>query len=157
MEVEGFPVWKKSPLIPAKAMEVEGFSENRLVAEDVDAYRSRKLQHSSLVARNGVVDFILYNSFPRKCKLSSSCCYRHVQDVEKLPFRCQKRKQYTPRVLAYYGLQKPPYKLDALEPYMSQRTLEVHWGEHHRGYLEGPNNLQRATNCMGTLWMNLSK
>lgn len=28
---------------------------------------------------------------------------------------------------------------DALEPYMSQRTLEVHWGEHHRGYLEGLN------------------
>lgn len=55
----------------------------------------------------------------------------------RLPF--QKQKQCTPRVLAYYGLQKPPYKLDALEPFMSQRTLEVHWGEHHRGYLEGLN------------------
>ncbi|KAI8547332.1 hypothetical protein RHMOL_Rhmol07G0187000 [Rhododendron molle] len=51
----------------------------------------------------------------------------------------QKQKLCTPRVLAYYGLQKLPYKLDALEPYMSQRTLEVHWGEHHRGYLEGLN------------------
>lgn len=25
---------------------------------------------------------------------------------------------------------------DALEPYMSKRTLEVHWGKHHRGYVE---------------------
>ncbi|KAI8547848.1 hypothetical protein RHMOL_Rhmol07G0227500 [Rhododendron molle] len=57
----------------------------------------------------------------------------------RLLFRSQKQKQCTPRVLAYYGLQKPPYKLDALEPYMSQRTLEMHWGEHHRGYLEGLN------------------
>ncbi|XP_057972216.1 superoxide dismutase [Fe] 3, chloroplastic isoform X4 [Malania oleifera] len=31
-----------------------------------------------------------------------------------------------------------PY-LDSLEPYMSRRTLEMHWGEHHRGYVEGLN------------------
>ncbi|XP_068320948.1 superoxide dismutase [Fe] 3, chloroplastic-like [Pyrus communis] len=30
-------------------------------------------------------------------------------------------------------------KQDALEPYMSQRTLEVHWGGHHRNYVEGLN------------------
>lgn len=28
---------------------------------------------------------------------------------------------------------------DALEPYMSKRTLEVHWGKHHREYVEGLN------------------
>lgn len=28
---------------------------------------------------------------------------------------------------------------DALEPYMSKRTLEVHWGAHHRGYVEALN------------------
>ncbi|CAN4115279.1 unnamed protein product [Withania somnifera] len=44
-----------------------------------------------------------------------------------------------PKVFAYYGLKTPPYKLDALEPYMSQRMLEVHWGEHHRGYVEALN------------------
>ncbi|KAK2635696.1 hypothetical protein Ddye_030488 [Dipteronia dyeriana] len=43
------------------------------------------------------------------------------------------------KVVAYYGLQTPPYKLDALEPYMSKRTLEMHWGEHHRCYVEGLN------------------
>ncbi|ERN17040.1 hypothetical protein AMTR_s00044p00032580 [Amborella trichopoda] len=43
------------------------------------------------------------------------------------------------RVLAFYGRKTPPYKLDALEPYMSQRTLEVHWGKHHQEYVDGLN------------------
>lgn len=42
-------------------------------------------------------------------------------------------------IVAYYGLKTPPYKLDALEPYMSKRTLEMHWGAHHRAYVEGLN------------------
>ena len=25
---------------------------------------------------------------------------------------------------------------DALEPYMSRRTVELHWGKHHRDYVE---------------------
>ncbi|KAL7091641.1 hypothetical protein ACP275_12G118200 [Erythranthe tilingii] len=41
--------------------------------------------------------------------------------------------------VAYYGPRSPPYKLDALEPYMSQKTLEVHWGAHHRNYVEALN------------------
>lgn len=43
------------------------------------------------------------------------------------------------KVEAYYGLKTPPYPLDALEPYMSRRTLEVHWGKHHRGYVDNLN------------------
>ncbi|URE46135.1 hypothetical protein MUK42_25743 [Musa troglodytarum] len=43
------------------------------------------------------------------------------------------------KVLAYYGLANPPYKLDALEPYMSRRTLELHWGNIHRGYVDSLN------------------
>uniref|UniRef100_UPI003D81C5AD PAP4, FSD3 n=1 Tax=Sinapis alba TaxID=3728 RepID=UPI003D81C5AD len=43
------------------------------------------------------------------------------------------------KVEAYYGLKTPPYPLDALEPYMSRRTLEVHWGKHHRGYIDNLN------------------
>ncbi|KAL1832689.1 hypothetical protein ACET3Z_002340 [Daucus carota] len=42
-------------------------------------------------------------------------------------------------ICAYYGLKTPPYELDALEPYMSQKTLEKHWGGHHRNYVEGLN------------------
>ncbi|XP_024194410.1 superoxide dismutase [Fe] 3, chloroplastic isoform X1 [Rosa chinensis] len=59
--------------------------------------------------------------------------------------QCKQQKRWThgsqraSRVVAYYGLKEPPYKLDALEPYMSRRTLEVHWGGHHRNYLEGLN------------------
>ncbi|KAL6332737.1 hypothetical protein AAG906_014645 [Vitis piasezkii] len=47
--------------------------------------------------------------------------------------------QKASKVLAFYGLKAPPYKLDALEPHMSRRTLEMHWGDHHRGYVEGLN------------------
>lgn len=43
------------------------------------------------------------------------------------------------KILAYYGLTTPPYKLDALEPYMSQKTLELHWGKHHREYVDSLN------------------
>jgi superoxide dismutase len=28
---------------------------------------------------------------------------------------------------------------DALEPYMSRRTVELHWGKHHQDYVEGLN------------------
>ncbi|CAN6191375.1 unnamed protein product [Urochloa humidicola] len=43
------------------------------------------------------------------------------------------------KVVSYYGLTTPPYKLDALEPYMSRRTVELHWGKHHHDYVEGLN------------------
>lgn len=33
---------------------------------------------------------------------------------------------------------------DALEPYMSKRTVELHWGKHHHDYVEGLNK-QLAT------------
>ncbi|KAK3033694.1 hypothetical protein RJ639_033918, partial [Escallonia herrerae] len=58
---------------------------------------------------------------------------------------CQQKKKElqgprrSARIHAYYGLKSPPYKLDALEPYMSQRTLEMHWGKHHRSYVENLN------------------
>lgn len=47
--------------------------------------------------------------------------------------------QRSSKVVAYFGLKTPPYDLDALEPYMSKRTLELHWGGHHRGYVDGLN------------------
>ncbi|AQK80332.1 Superoxide dismutase [Zea mays] len=48
------------------------------------------------------------------------------------------------KVVSYYGLTTPPYKLDALEPYMSKRTVELHWGKHHQDYVDGLNK-QLAT------------
>ncbi|KAG8366171.1 hypothetical protein BUALT_Bualt17G0048900 [Buddleja alternifolia] len=50
-----------------------------------------------------------------------------------------RNKRRLSKIVAYHGLKNPPYKLDALEPYMSQKTLEVHWGAHHRGYVEALN------------------
>ncbi|KAK7278564.1 hypothetical protein RJT34_23596 [Clitoria ternatea] len=41
-----------------------------------------------------------------------------------------------PKVNAKFELKPPPYPLDALEPIMSQQTLEFHWGKHHRTYVE---------------------
>lgn len=29
-----------------------------------------------------------------------------------------------------------PFEMDALEPHMSKQTLEIHWGKHHRSYVE---------------------
>lgn len=50
---------------------------------------------------------------------------------------CKNRR--ASKVIAYYGLRNPPYKFDALEPYLSQRSLEKHWGEHHRSYVDALN------------------
>ncbi|XP_057971728.1 superoxide dismutase [Fe], chloroplastic isoform X2 [Malania oleifera] len=42
-------------------------------------------------------------------------------------------------VTAKFELKPPPYPLNALEPHMSQETLEYHWGKHHRGYVDNLN------------------
>ncbi|KAM7467284.1 hypothetical protein LguiB_014846 [Lonicera macranthoides] len=60
----------------------------------------------------------------------------------------------TAKVHAYYGLRTPPYKLEALEPYMSKRTLEIHWGEHHRGYVESLNKQLEKNDLMYGYTMN---
>ncbi|KAM5566380.1 superoxide dismutase [Fe] 3, chloroplastic [Rosa sericea] len=80
---------------------------------------------------------------------SSHLLLTHSSHCFKTPklshHQCKQQKRWADgsqrasKVVAYYGLKEPPYKLDALEPYMSQRTLEVHWGGHHRNYLEGLN------------------
>jgi Fe-Mn family superoxide dismutase len=40
--------------------------------------------------------------------------------------------------IAVMTIQLPelPYALDALEPHMSRRTLEFHYGKHHRAYVD---------------------
>ncbi|MQL41342.1 hypothetical protein EI012_25880, partial [Escherichia coli] len=40
------------------------------------------------------------------------------------------------KVTAKFELKPPPYPLNALEPIMSQRTLEYHWGKYHRSYVD---------------------
>ncbi|MGD0711294.1 MAG: superoxide dismutase [Bacteroidales bacterium] len=40
-----------------------------------------------------------------------------------------------------FELPKLPYELDALEPLISKRTLEFHYGKHHQTYVSNLNNL----------------
>ncbi|XP_055835110.1 superoxide dismutase [Fe] 3, chloroplastic isoform X2 [Solanum dulcamara] len=75
---------------------------------------------------------------------SSSLVTSNLWSQLNIPYRVsnvglrQKRSPHG-QVFACYGLKTPPYKLDALEPYMSQMMVEIHWGEHHRGYVESLN------------------
>lgn len=42
-------------------------------------------------------------------------------------------------------LPKLPYAMDALAPYISQETLEYHYGKHHQAYVNNLNNLIKGT------------
>jgi len=44
-----------------------------------------------------------------------------------------------------YVLPELPYKLDALEPYISKETLEYHYGKHHATYVNNLNKLATGT------------
>ncbi len=44
-----------------------------------------------------------------------------------------------------FELPKLPYEKNALEPYISQKTLEFHYGKHHQTYLTNLNNLVAGT------------
>ena len=44
-----------------------------------------------------------------------------------------------------YELPKLPFKLNALEPYISKKTLEFHYGKHHQAYVNNLNKLTRGT------------
>jgi Fe-Mn family superoxide dismutase len=44
-----------------------------------------------------------------------------------------------------FELPQLPYALDALEPYISKRTLEFHYGKHHQTYVTNLNNLVPGT------------
>lgn len=46
-------------------------------------------------------------------------------------------------------LPKLPYELDALEPYISKRTLEFHYGKHHQAYVNKLNELIKGTDFEG--------
>ncbi|KAI3467507.1 hypothetical protein Pfo_024170 [Paulownia fortunei] len=80
---------------------------------------------------------VLASTGPPSKNLKSSASFPHLGWGQRRDTLHNSRR--ASKTVAYYGLKSPPYKLDALEPYMSQRTLEVHWGAHHRGYVEALN------------------
>ncbi|XP_028791175.1 superoxide dismutase [Fe], chloroplastic [Neltuma alba] len=58
--------------------------------------------------------------------------------------RCIK-KVVRAKITAKFDLKPPPYSLNALEPVMSQETLEYHWGKHHRAYVDNLNKQIEGT------------
>jgi Fe-Mn family superoxide dismutase len=48
-----------------------------------------------------------------------------------------------------FELPKLPYKLNALEPYITENTLNFHYGKHHQAYLNNLNNLVKDTDLEG--------
>lgn len=44
-----------------------------------------------------------------------------------------------------FELPKLPYPKDALEPYISEKTLEFHYGKHHQAYVTKVNDLSKGT------------
>jgi Fe-Mn family superoxide dismutase len=49
-----------------------------------------------------------------------------------------------------FELPKLPYELDALEPHISKKTLEFHYGRHHQAYVNNLNNLVVGTKFENT-------
>jgi superoxide dismutase, Fe-Mn family len=47
------------------------------------------------------------------------------------------------------GLASLPYSKDALEPYISARTLEFHYGKHHQAYIDNTRKLIAGTEYAG--------
>lgn len=45
-----------------------------------------------------------------------------------------------------FELPKLPYEMNALEPYISQKTIEFHYGKHHLTYVNNLNKLVLGTN-----------
>ncbi|XP_004501983.1 superoxide dismutase [Fe] 3, chloroplastic-like isoform X1 [Cicer arietinum] len=84
--------------------------------------------------------FCYFNSIPTSSHLISP----DLSQKFKIPKLLHRKKRFgvlprSSKVTAFYGLKAPPYELDALEPYMSKRTIDMHWGEHHRNFIEGLN------------------
>lgn len=44
-----------------------------------------------------------------------------------------------------------PYARNALEPYLSARTMDFHYGKHHQGYVDNLNKLTAGTDVAGIL------
>ncbi len=44
-----------------------------------------------------------------------------------------------------FELPELPYELDALEPVISKKTIEFHYGKHHQAYVNNLNNLKEGT------------
>ena len=53
-----------------------------------------------------------------------------------------------------YELPKLPYALNALEPHIDARTMEIHHGKHHQAYITNANNLLKDHPALAALDVN---
>ena len=44
-----------------------------------------------------------------------------------------------------FDLPPLPYPMNALEPYISEKTMEFHYGKHHKAYVDNLNKLVKDT------------
>lgn len=44
-----------------------------------------------------------------------------------------------------FDLPSLPYPMNALEPYISEKTMEFHYGKHHKAYVDNLNKLVKDT------------
>jgi superoxide dismutase len=54
-----------------------------------------------------------------------------------------------------FELPKLPYKLNALVPYISEETLDFHYGKHHQAYVNNLNGLIPGLNLKKPTWKQL--
>ncbi len=63
--------------------------------------------------------------------------------------------------MSKFELPALPYAFDALEPHIDARTMEIHHGKHHNGYVTNLNNAVAGTELEGLsfeeLMSNISK
>ncbi|XP_074563829.1 superoxide dismutase [Fe] 2, chloroplastic-like [Curcuma longa] len=93
----------------------------------------------------------------KRPSISSSAAGKIFLNAKNIEKKHLHQFQKASKVLAYYGLTNPPYKLDALEPYMSRRTLELHWGSIHRGYVDSLNKQLAKSTLYGCTMEELIK
>ncbi|KAH0859073.1 hypothetical protein HID58_087334, partial [Brassica napus] len=77
----------------------------------------------------------------------------------RMQWKRNEKKRFSRKVAfitAGFELKPPPYPLvqlersrDALEPHMSQETLDYHWGKHHKTYVENLNKQIVGTDLDG--------
>ncbi|KAK8568428.1 hypothetical protein V6N12_006981 [Hibiscus sabdariffa] len=109
------------------------------------------LRFTNVIIQTRPIGFSAYSKSKSERQMKEMASHLLVTDFTlplksyKLSHLRQQRKgrsngsQNVPTTVAYYGLKTPPYSLDGLEPFMSKRALEVHWGVHHRGFVDDLN------------------
>ncbi|MCS7024406.1 MAG: superoxide dismutase [Bryobacteraceae bacterium] len=65
----------------------------------------------------------------------------HLSRRQAVPLLLGLTSGVRPALAAPYTLPKLPYAVDALEPYIDARTMEIHHGRHHQAYVD---NLNKA-------------